>query len=124
MKRLTRSNWFLALLTAATLVGFFVCLGSIQAEVTVNNGPASPSPGTGIVVTNTAATTPLDNTTGNTAFTSVTIQNCSVGFQNASPTPTCALTTNQPIYVRLFWCGEPVSAASSASGTTDRKSVV
>ena len=108
----------LALSLVAGLIGMALLTVDTRAEVTVANGPASPSPGTGIVVTNTAATTPLDNGTGNTPYTSVTIQNCSAGFQAASPTPVCALTTNQTIYVRLFCTNEPVVAASAASGTT------
>ena len=119
MKRALTSNWFLGFVSACGFVAMMAAFGTVSnAEITVANGPASPSPGHGIVVTNTAATTPLDNSTGNTAYTSVTIQNCSVGFQNASPTPICATSSNQSIYVRLFWCGEPVTAASAASGTT------
>ena len=69
---------FTPALMALGVIGLFagsalLLIQPAQAEITVANGPASPSPGTGIVVTNTAATTALDNSNGFTPFTSVTI---------------------------------------------------
>jgi hypothetical protein len=124
MKKVNWPEWLVAFsmavvaITAFSVLGVLIGDNTAHAEITVANGPASPSPGTGIVVTNTAATTALDNGNGTTPFTSTTIQNCSSAFQAASPTPTCATATSQNVYVRLFWCGEPVTAASAASGTT------
>lgn len=87
----------------------------IAAEVQVQNGPASPSPGTGVVVTNSSSMVCLDTTnTCTVPYSSVTIRNCPTALKVASPSPQC--TTSSPmVYVRLFHCGDSQILQASPS---------
>jgi hypothetical protein len=115
---------FIPLALIACAVSWSVFRGpDLKAEVIVQNGPASPSPGTGVVVTNTSSILCLDS--GNTCsvpFSSVVVRNCPTSLTVASPSPQC--TTSSPmVYVRVFHCGDtaltiasPTPVASTSAG--------
>lgn len=100
MTPLIRKTLFASLAALGLLFGWeAVLLGPpvAWAEVKTFNGAASPSPGTGISVTSTAATQDL-------------------GISATSVSLTSFATSSSTVYARIFWCGETAADASLGVG--------